>query len=96
MVKRTTKSALAAKLNKALQSHANDETDYGMQFIDLPPGISNGVAQLIDAKIGTYKPSTQYAGKEFLYLAGSVIEPKEFTYIPKVFQDEKVQFELYN
>lgn len=90
MVKRTTKSALAGKLNKALQSHANDETNYGKQFIDLPPGISNGVAQLIDAKIGTYKPGTTYEGKEFLYLAGSVVAPKEFTYIPKVFQDGKV------
>lgn len=86
MAKRVVKTNL---LDKALQNHAADETDYGREIIDLPPGISNGVAQLIEAKIGEYKKG-DYQGKQFLYLAGTVIEPIEHTHIPKVFQDGKV------
>jgi hypothetical protein len=90
MPKKTTKSAIANKLNKAFANHANDETEYGMEFIDLPPGIRNGVAELVDAKLGEYKTGANQ-GEPFIYLAGTVREPLEHSYVPKIFKDGKVQ-----
>ncbi len=88
---KTAKSKVKGMLNSALKKHEMQETDYGRQFIDLPPGINNGIAKLIDAKIGEYKPGTTSAGQPFLYLAGAVVEPKQASFVPKVFQDGKIQ-----
>lgn len=62
-----------AKLDKAVTAHANDETTYGL--IRLPGGIVNGIAQLDECKIGTYKDG-DYKGELFLRLAGIVNFPK--------------------
>jgi len=89
MAKRKAKSSL---LSKALQNHGSDETTQPMQFIDLPPGIgaNEGIAQLVEAKIGQYKTGAN-EGEDFVYLAGTVVAPNEVTFSPKVFADGKVQ-----
>lgn len=86
MGKRTAKSGFGA----SLKSHANDETNYGMEYIDLPAGIKGGVARLVEAKLGEYK-SGDNQGENFLYLAGVVLSPKKALSITKAFQDGKVQ-----
>ena len=89
MARQKAKSSL---LGKALQSHAKDETKQPRDFIDLPPGIrsSEGIAQLVDAKVGIFKAGVN-EGEQFVYLAGTVVAPKKVTYSPKVFADGKVQ-----
>ena len=87
---KTAKNTLANKLNNSLAAHSSDETDYGQEFIDLPPGIKSGVAAVIEAKLGTYQKGV-YEGERFLYLAGAVVEPVEHTYAPQVFVNGKVQ-----
>lgn len=88
MAKRT-KSSFKARLSKGLQGHAKDETTYDREFINLPPGISGGIAKLADAKIGEYARG-QYQGEKFVYLAGVVLSPEEVTYAEKVWADGKV------
>ena len=85
MGKKTGKSAF----QKALVSHASDETEYGMEFIDLPAGIKGGVAELVEAKVGEYKTGDNQ-GEEFLYMAGVVIKPKKAMSITKAWQDGRV------
>jgi hypothetical protein len=84
------KSALANKFGSALANHANDETDYGTQFGNLPPGIGSGVAKLVEAKIGQYKKGKN-EGESFLYLAGVIVSPKSHTFAPRVFANGKIQ-----
>lgn len=76
-------------LGKHLKAHNKDETNYGMEFIDLPAGITGGIAKLVDAKVGVYKTGDN-EGEQFLYLGGVVVEPKVVTATEKVFQDGKV------
>jgi len=90
MVKRSAKSSQQSKLSQALLNHREDETDYGQDMADIPPGISRGVAQLVDAKIGTYQSGAN-EGEPFVYLGGTVITPKKVTYSPKVFANGKIQ-----
>lgn len=75
---------MGSKLNDALKEHAGDETTERTEFINLPPGITGGIAQFADGRIGKYK-SGQYQGKQYCYLAGIVVEPKSATYVPKTF-----------
>lgn len=74
------KSGLMAKyganLDKAVQAHAADETDYG--FMRLPPGINNGIAQLTVCKFDTYKTGDN-TGEFYCQMRGVVIEPKSIT-----------------
>lgn len=80
----------ADPLGNALANHAQDETTYGQDFVDLPGGITGGIARLVDAKIGEYKTGAN-KGKPFLYMAGVVLEPKEAPNIVKAWQNGKVQ-----
>lgn len=67
-------SKYGSKFDKALQSHANDETTYGI--VRLPGGISNGIAQLIGCKFGTYQ-SGNNKGEPFFQARGTVVSPAE-------------------
>lgn len=69
---------------------AEKPVEYGREFIDLPGGITDGVAQLVEAKIGAYKEGKNQ-GKPFLYLAGVVVEPKTATRVTKVWKNGKVE-----
>jgi hypothetical protein len=72
---RTTSGLLAkygAKIDQAVQQHAQDETNYGI--INLPPGINNGVAQLISCKFDTYK-SGNNTGEIYWQARGVAVEP---------------------
>lgn len=74
--------------NKALRDHAKDETTYQMDFTDLPGDITGGVAKLVEAKLGEYK-SGPNQGQKFLYLAGTVVQPKQAAKITKVWDADK-------
>lgn len=80
------KKAKGSLLDKSLQSHAEDETDYGPNMTDCPPGIKGGVARLSKAHVGTFS-SGDNEGERFVYLGATVIKPEEHTYVPKVFED---------
>jgi len=55
----------------------------------LPPGITGGIAQLVEAKLGTYAKGANQ-GEQFVYLAGAVKSPKEINVVRRVFQDGRV------
>lgn len=78
------KSALAAKLGKklvqAFEAHKNDEVEYS-QFGELPAGIENGIAQLVECKFDTYKKGDA-KGEYFFYAAGVVKRPTEHGGVP--------------
>lgn len=84
MPAKKTMSGLAAKLGdagrKAWEAHKNDEVQYG-QGGDLPGGIDNGIAQLVECKFGQYKTGDNQ-GEYFFYAAGTVVKPKEHDGIP--------------
>lgn len=84
----TTKGSL--NLGASLKTHAKDKTEEKQEFVNLPAGISGGVAHLVEAKVGVYKTGNM-AGEKFVYLAGTVVEPKTATEVKKVFKDGKVQ-----
>lgn len=84
----TTKGSL--NLGASLKTHAKDKTEEKQEFVNLPAGISGGVAHLVEAKLGVYKTGNN-AGEKFVYLSGTVVEPKTATEIKKVFKDGKVQ-----
>lgn len=77
MAKTTSKSAFFEKYQKELEKgheqHKNDETDYGGGG-DLPQGINNGIAQLVECKFDTYK-SGKYEGEYYFLAAGVVQRP---------------------
>lgn len=87
MAKRTRQGGL---LNKALKGHAQDETDYGRDYIDLPSGITGGIAKLVEAKLGIYQ-SGNNEGEKFLHLAGVVLEPKVAIKTVRVWENGKVK-----
>lgn len=74
------KSGLMAKyganLDKAVQENANNEPDYG--FIQIPGGISNGIARLTSVKFDQYKKG-DYEGDWYLRMTGVVRQPKHIT-----------------
>ena len=72
-------------LSESLKAHANDETSYGTEYIDLPGGITGGIAKLVDAKLGEFKKGPNQ-GKQFLYLGGLVVEPETAIQLNKVLQ----------
>ena len=81
----------ASGLSGLLKSHASDETNYGTDFTDLPPGIKGGIAELIEAKIGNYQTGAN-EGEQFIYLAGVVRKPDVVQgVVRKMFKDGKVQ-----
>lgn len=66
---------LGAKVTQAHAKHAADETTYGI--INLPAGISGGVAQLVMAKCDVHKAGHKQAGKPYVTLQGVALTPKE-------------------
>ena len=84
------KKKAASNLDNLIGKRAGDETKLGRQFIDLPGGITDGVAQLIDGHLGVYKTGDNQ-GEKFLYLAGSIHEPEQVTAVKQVFAESKVQ-----
>lgn len=68
-------SKLAAKGQQAHEKHKADETDYGQ--INLPAGIEQGIAKLVECKFDVVKPGKTYAGEFFFYAAGVVVFPQE-------------------
>lgn len=62
-------------LLKAHENHVNDPLDMG--FVELPAGINNGVAKLVDCRFGQYKDGPNKDEWFFIALA-SIVEPKEF------------------
>lgn len=78
MPAQTGKSKLMAKygpaIDQAVRNHGGDETEYGR--IDLPPGITNGVARLVECKFDTYKTGDN-TGEFYFRAAGVVVEPTE-------------------
>jgi len=89
MPKQVGKSALGDRLAKSLQGHARDKTTAGPDYTRLPAGITGGIAQLTEAKIGVYAKGNN-AGEKFIYLAGTVIEPKTFMEVKQVWAEGKV------
>lgn len=71
-----------ARLDKAVRTHATDPTEVG-GFSRLPPGINNGIAQVVKCKFEQYKADTKMkkadggsaAGEYYLSCTATVIEP---------------------
>ena len=74
MPKRTGSSPVSGKIASGFKKAAAKPTDYGTDFSDPPAGISQGIAQLIDAHVGTFKTGDN-AGERFFYVAGTIVEP---------------------
>ena len=68
---------LGPRLDKAVATHANDKTTYGMTR--LPPGITNGIAKLIEISFGQVGAGKRNAGAWYMMMRASVIEPFEHT-----------------
>ena len=86
MAGRTKKSGL---LGSSLKKHANDETTYGLDFSNLPGGITGGVAKLVEAKIGVFKTGDN-KGEKHVFLSGTVVEPKKAMNEVKAWKDDRV------
>lgn len=63
-----------AKLAKHVKEHANDPIRFGSQ--DPPPGITNGIARLIEAGFAQVAEGKQNAGEYYFRAAGTIVEPK--------------------
>lgn len=78
MPKKSGKNPLNDKYGKRLMKAHNEskdkQTEFG-SFSDLPPGINNGIARLVDCRIGTYEKGDN-EGENFFYAAGIVVSPK--------------------
>ncbi len=69
---------LGSRLDKAVRSHANDTTEYGI--IQLPPGITNGIAQVKECTFGEFKEGTANAGQPYFRASAVVVEPQTVMY----------------
>lgn len=67
---------LGQRMQKAHEAHKNDETNYGI--INLPPGITGGVAQLKMAKWGKHPVGHTYQNQPYVTLQGIAVSPEEF------------------
>lgn len=63
------KVSIGKKLKNSVAKHKGDETSYGI--IDLPGGISNGIARLNECKFDTYKRGDNQG--EYYFLANGII-----------------------
>jgi hypothetical protein len=74
MAKKSATNSLAAKLGskgaKAVKAHASDETKMGI--VDLPGGIKNGIAKLVECKFDQYKKGNNEG--EFYFLAAGIVK----------------------
>lgn len=74
-------AAMGARGAEAVAKHANDDTQYG--FVNLPPGIDQGIAQLTQCSVEQYKTGSN-KGQFYLLFVGNVYEPFEATAISGV------------
>lgn len=76
MPAQTKQSGLLAKygpkLDAAVKAHAADETNFGI--VNLPPGISNGIAKLTKCHFAQYKTGKN-EGEYYFRAEGVVVEP---------------------
>lgn len=83
MAAQASKTGLLAKiqdrLKKGHEVHKDDEINYGQ--MDLPAGIANGIAQLVDCKFDLYKDGDR-KGKIYFYAAGVVKAPEDHNGTP--------------
>ncbi len=79
MAKKRSTSILMRKLGvagaKAIAAHKDDETTFSGGG-NLPEGIDDGVAQLVDCRFGVYKEGNN-KGEHFFLAAGIVVEPNQ-------------------
>lgn len=75
MAKSSVFSKIKGKLNQAAKAHVGDAPKPRMGT-PLPPGITNGIAQISEVVGGEYKTGTN-KGQPFLRFTGIVIEPVE-------------------
>jgi hypothetical protein len=68
-------AALGPKIYEAHEKHKNDETTFGQ--MELPSGIENGIARLVDCKFDIVKPGKENSGKYYFYAAAAVVFPVE-------------------
>lgn len=85
-------------LGRSLKAHAMDETVVRPEIAELPGGISGGVAQLVEAKLGKYSKGNQQ-DEQFIYLAATVLKPKSAVktvkkYVPPKKRGDKATFEI--
>jgi len=84
MAKQVVKSGLASRLGdagrKAVEAHKNDEVRLPGGG-ELPAGIENGIAQLVECKFDVYKDGAN-KGKDYLYMAGICKLPTELEGLP--------------
>jgi SHS2 domain-containing protein len=80
-----TKSSFVAKLGeagrKAHEMHKGDDTKTTV-YSDLPGGINNGIAQLVECKFVQIKEGKQNAGEWMFYAAGVVKAPTMHDNVP--------------
>jgi hypothetical protein len=67
------------RIKKAHDQHKDDDTDYGQ--MELPAGINNGIAQIVDCRIGHYEKGDN-KGQPFFHIAAITVEPEEFEGVP--------------
>lgn len=67
---------LGAKLRAAHEQHKGEQTVIGGNM-NLPPGIDNGIAQLVECKFTQIAEGKQNAGEWMLYAAGVVKSPEK-------------------
>lgn len=75
--KTTLMAKLGDKLKKAHEAHKDDDTTFSGAG-NLPAGIENGVAQLVECKFDTYTKGDNI-GEFFFYAAGVVVSPRDYT-----------------
>lgn len=67
---------LGAKLKTAHEEHKGEQTVIGGNM-NLPPGIDNGIAQLVECKFIQIQAGKQNAGEWMLYASGVVKSPEK-------------------
>ena len=66
---------LGTKAKQMMDAHKNDATNWGR--VGMPPGIENGVGQVINLKLGTFKTGN-FVGEPFFHIHFMVKSPKTF------------------
>jgi hypothetical protein len=79
-----------SNLNASLAAHADDPTEQRQDYTRLPGGITGGVAQLVSAKLGTYKDGAN-KGERYVRMAATVFEPARAVDTQRVWEDGDVR-----
>lgn len=79
-------------LRRAHEAHKDDATEYS-RFSDLPPGIKNGVAKLVEAKFDQYKTG-KLQGEYYFFAAAVVLSPASVTHNNRVIDIEGLRTQI--